>query len=103
MDRLLDVTQKQVLRGYVLRIADQAEPLGAGIEVIHGALKKEGFAEYSKDNIKDASIYLEKKGLVSLTNIKNEVLHIERCVVKITAKGIDIMEGTITEDGIELV
>lgn len=103
MDRLLSVTQKQVLRGYVLKIADQAEPLGAGIEVIHGALKKEGFTEYSRADIAEAGNYLKKKDLVTLNNVKNDVLHIQRCVVKITAKGTDLLEGTITEEGIELV
>ena len=30
MSRILDVTEKQILRGCCLKICEQAEPLGAG-------------------------------------------------------------------------
>jgi len=103
MGSLIDVTQKQILRGYALKISDMAEPLGASIEVIRGTLKKEGFGEYSKNDILEAGEYLQKKGLIEIKRIKNEVLKIERYIFKVTAKGTDLLEGTIIEDGIELV
>lgn len=101
MSKLLDVTEKQVLRGYCLKICEQAEPLGAGTEVIQAALKKNGFKEYSREDIEEACDYLEKKNLVKLEHIKNDVLKIQRCIARITAKGTDLLEGTVAEEGIE--
>lgn len=103
MSKLLDVTEKQILRGCCLNICEQAEPLGAGTEVIYSALKRMGYADYTKDDIEEACIYLEKKGLVKLEYVKSEVLNIKRCIAHITPKGTDLLEGTITEEGIELV
>lgn len=39
MSRILVVTEKQILRGCCLKICEQAEPLGAGTEVIYAVLK----------------------------------------------------------------
>lgn len=103
MSKLLDVSEKHVLRGYCLKICEQAEPLGAGTEVIYSALKKSGYSDYEKADIEEACSYLEKKGFVQLEHVKNDVLKIKRCIAHITAKGTDLLEGTITEEGVELV
>lgn len=51
MSRILDVTEKQILRGCCLKICEQAEPLGAGTEVIYAVLKKSGYGAYEKSDI----------------------------------------------------
>ena len=89
MNKLLDITEKQMLRGYVLKICEFSEPLGAGIEVVESALKKEGF-------------YLEGKGFIKLENIKNSILNIDRTIAKITSLGIDLLEGTTQTEGVIL-
>ena len=98
MSELLDVTEKQILRGCCLNIGEQGGPL-----VIFSALKRMGYTDYAKSDIEEACVYLEKKGLVKLEYVKSEVLNIKRCIAHITSKGTDLLEGTITEEGIELV
>lgn len=98
--RTLDISGKQVLRGLILEICEKAEPLGAGLEVIQSALKKAG-ADYSREDIEAACAYLEGKGFVILKTEGNEALRITRCIARITAVGIDFIEGSINESGIE--
>ena len=102
MSNMLSITEKQILRGYCLKICDQAEPLGAGIEVIHSALKKSGVI-YEKADVLEACRYLEKKNLIVLQHIENKILGIERFIAHITAKGTDVLEGTLSAEGIELI
>ena len=56
MSKLLDVTEKQILRGCCLNICEQAEPLGAGTEVIYSALKRMGYTDYAKSDIEEACV-----------------------------------------------
>ena len=60
MSKVLDVTEKQILRGFCLKICEQAEPLGAGTEVIYAVLKKSGYGAYEKADIAEACEYLQK-------------------------------------------
>ncbi len=101
MNKLLDITEKQMLRGYVLKICEFSEPLGAGIEVVESALKKEGFY-YERKDIEDACNYLQGKGFIKLENIKNSILNIDRTIAKITPLGIDLLEGTTQTEGVIL-
>ena len=101
-EKMLDTVQKQILRGRILTICEKAQPYGAGLEMIDVALKKEGFC-YAMQDIKEACYYLEQKGLVSITTVKNVVLEISRNISRITAKGIDFLEGSIDEEGIALM
>ena len=96
MSKLLDVTEKQILRGCCLNICEQTE-------VIYSALKRMGYTDYAKSDIEEACVYLEKKGLVRLEYVKNDILNIRRCIAHITAKGTDFLEGAVQEEGIELV
>lgn len=101
MDKLLDTTEKMVLRGNILRICEAAEPLGAGLEVILGALKREGFPASAAD-IRRACEYMQGKGLLELKEIQNEVLKIRRTLAKVTPLGIDVLEGNAAADGVQL-
>lgn len=102
MSKLTEAMGRQVLRGYILYICEKAEPSGAGLEVISGAIKKEGL-HYSREDIQEACAYLESKGLIQVTEVSSQVLGISRHIAKITARGIDLLEGTIEEQGIELI
>ena len=57
---------------------------------------------FSQQDILEACNYLQDKGLVSLKHVRSDELEMERDLAYITAKGIDVMEGTIIEDGIIL-
>lgn len=100
-EKLFETTEKMVLRGNILRICEAAEPLGAGQEIILGALKREGFAVSAAD-IRNACEYMQGKGLLELKEIRNDVLDIRRTLAKITPLGTDVLEGNAAADGIQL-
>lgn len=96
------IMEKQVLRGMILKISNAAEPLGAGTDIIQSAIKQYGYS-VSKEDILIGCKYLQGKGLVIVKNVSNEVLGISRDIVHITSKGIDVLEGTVITEGIELI
>ena len=74
MSKLLDVTEKQILRGCCLNICEQAEPLGAGTEVIYSALKRMGYTDYAKSDIGKPVFIWRKKDLYALNTSKTTYL-----------------------------
>lgn len=100
-EKLVDTTEKMILRGNILRICEAAEPLGAGQEIILGALKREGFPASAAD-VRKACEYMQGKGLLELKEIRNDVLNIHRTLAKITPLGIDVLEGNAAADGVQL-
>lgn len=101
MNNAVRIIEKQVLRGLVLGISNQAEPLGAGVDIIQSTLKQHGY-NLIKDEILTACNYLQGKGLVRMEHVENEVLKLSRDIAHITPKGVDVLEGTEKIDGIEL-
>lgn len=100
--KMIEIAKAQELRGYVLRIACEAQPCGAGfqfIEILLGQIKLSANA----DEIKNAALYLKEKGLVRIESASNEAKGISRDIVHITPKGIDVLEGTEEISGIQLV
>lgn len=100
-EKILEVTGKMILRGNILKICEIAQPLGAAQEVIIGAMRKEGYS-CSEEDVRNACEYLQGKGLILLEDIHNDVLQIHRTLAKITPKGIDVLDGLVPEDGIQL-
>ncbi len=101
MSNAAEIIGKQVLRGEVLNIVCGAEPYGAGTETIHAFLKKKGYA-VDKDGIAALCNYLAGKGLIKIERAENKVLDIKRDIAQITPEGVDVLEGTVTVEGIEL-
>ncbi len=102
MNNPTEIVDRQVLRGEILNIVCGAEPYGAGTETIHAFLKKKGYT-VDKDGIASLCNYLEGKGLIQVEHAVNKVLGIKRDIARITPYGVDVLEGTKTIDGIELV
>lgn len=98
----IKVAEKKILRGLILYLIDLTEPLGAGTEVITKAIREEGF-KVNKKEVESHCYYLKKKNLIEIEEVKNEVLKIERKICHINSRGIDLLEGTISEIGIEVV
>ena len=100
--RLIETAGEKVLRGLVLEMLSQAEPAGATPELIQAALKPYAHL-LTKDAVLKICGYLKGKGLATFEHFSNDRLNISRLIVNITPKGIDVLEGTETIDGIELV
>jgi len=97
----VQIAANQILRGLVLNITREADPLGASAELIRAILKQHGHS-LDKSDVKGICKYLEGKGLVKINGTKNEVLKVSRFIAYITPTGIDVLEGTIQIEGIEL-
>ena len=102
MNNAVRTMEKQLLRGLALRFAHLAGSVGAGTDVIKALLKQDGF-NLNIGDIQEACGYLEGKGLIRMEHPGNAVLKINRDISYITPKGVDVLEGTVTVEGIELV
>ena len=102
MDKTLKISDKQLLRGLVLNICQVTGSMGAGLDLIYTALKKEGYV-YTKEAIEAACSYLQGRNFITVSEVKNEVLGIHKIIAKITPDGTDLLEGTITAEGIQLM
>ena len=99
--RLLEASERMVLRGNILQICEIARPLGATEEVILCALRTEGYSCETED-VRRECAYLQGKGLLTLEEIGNDALRVQRTLASITPKGMDLLDGLIHEDGIQL-
>lgn len=91
MSDLLQTAEKEILRKEILNLCYQAAPVGCSIDVLAAAFAHAGACD--KDEITRQVDYLEAKELVSAENMGNARLGISRKIVKLTADGIDYIEG----------
>lgn len=97
-NKVMELAEKEILRQSILEITEQSSD-GASDILIKKALSKTGLKP-SLEQLKREISYLEDKGLVSVGHIKNSVLGIERDVIRLTSKGMDVLDGAIEESGI---
>jgi len=100
--QMFEIAGNHELRGYILKIANEIQPFGAGVPFIKILLHQLKFTP-DEATIMNACKYLEGKGLVRMENVCDRVKNISRDIVYITPKGIDVLEGTETVSGVELV
>lgn len=99
MDKLIDVTQKQLLRGKILKLCDELQSTGAGVTLMLSIFRQQG-ERCSENDITDACRYLHDKGLINFKNYKSDSLNIKRDIAYITSDGVDVLEGTISASGV---
>jgi hypothetical protein len=95
------IAKNHVLRGLILGIAYAAMEQGAGIPIIKAMLIQEGHTLKEADILNQCH-YLKSKDLVEIESIRNPIQNISRDIVRITSKGIDVMEGITQMDGLAL-
>ncbi|MCI9463385.1 MAG: hypothetical protein HFI48_05790 [Lachnospiraceae bacterium] len=90
MSNLLEVAAKEILRKEILQLCFSAAPNGCSMDVLRAAFthKAEDTAELERQ-----ADYLQQKGLVSISDVGNKTLNLSMKIVKITAAGIDLLEG----------
>lgn len=91
MSNLLDLSAKEILRKEILQLCFEAAPEGCSMDVLKAALSHGGLEDAGE--LEKQVGYLEAKGMVSTNKVENRVLKISRTIVKITAAGIDLLEG----------
>lgn len=101
MSKLMDVAEKEVMRTEILEICEQSVPIGADERVIRAALRKNGY-DVTEKEVQEALYYLQGKGLVELVAAENRALGIHRTVARITAAGMDCLDGNAEVSGMDI-
>ena len=93
------------IRGWIIRILERAYPLGLEGQNIHKQLHELGYAMTKKDFDANISYLIEDK-FVEIKKFGNEFEFaddiLSNKIYKLTTKGIDLAEKSITDDGVEL-
>lgn len=91
MSDLLRTAEKEILRKEILNLCYQAGSVGCSTDVLAAAFAHSGAC--SREEIVRQVDYLEAKELVTAQDVGNARLGISKKVVKLTAGGIDYIEG----------
>lgn len=91
MSNLIQTAEKEILRKEIMNLCYQAGPIGCSTDVLAAAFAHGGTC--SRDELERQVDYLEDKNLVNVQTVGNERLGLSKKVVKLTAEGIDYLEG----------
>lgn len=86
-----DVINKE-RRDQILKILEFNSPEAVGENVINHLINEAGF-NVDVNVIKKDLFYLQDEKLITVETVKNEQYGLKRFLCKITAKGIDYLEG----------
>ena len=98
MSKLVELAEKEIMRKNILEVLEECEDEGASEELIAKCLTRIGH-NCSTDEVKRECSYLKGKELVEINHVENKTLGISRNVIKITSKGMDVLDGTSTVEG----
>ena len=101
MNKEIDATRKQMLRGHGLTVCAELNDTGANVKFMHKLFHKHDIP-CTQEDVSEACQYLHDKKLIDLKRVRSDVLNLERDIGYITANGIDVLEGTTPIDGIIL-
>lgn len=101
MNKMIELAEKEIVRNYILTIAEQCIEEGASSKLIKSIIAKNGI-ELTEEQLAREIKYLENKSLIEVKRIENKVLNIKRDIIRITSSGMDVLDGTSTETGIEV-
>ncbi len=99
MSKLVELAEKEIMRKDILEVLEECEDEGASEELIAKCLARSGHS-CTTDEVKRECSYLKGKELVEINHIENKTLGISRNVIKITSKGMDVLDGASTVEGV---
>ena len=91
MSDLIRMAEKEILRKEIMNLCYQAGPVGCSTDVLAAAFAHGGSC--SRDELERQVDYLKDKNIVTVQPVGNERLGLSKKVVKLTAGGIDYLEG----------
>lgn len=104
MDETMEmkIKQNKAIRGYIIRSLVKGFQNALLVRQISNALITEGLI-ISPDISKHLS-YLEDSGYIKYTNrkVNSYTAYMKDAVVQLTRKGIDLVEGTIEDAGVDV-
>lgn len=100
--RELERSKARLLRGRILRILRTEHPRTVNEAVLHNVLDDLGFWA-SMEQVRSALVYLKDRSYVHLEVLRDAPGgHLKVRRAQITAKGIDLLEGTSSDEGVEV-
>jgi hypothetical protein len=97
---LEDITNKEI-RGYILGVAKIGYPRPVGSNVIDVCLVDAGMQQ-TPTQIEGHLLYLEEREYVKCDRARLEVTGTAITLVTLTAKGIDLLEKTVSDPGVHI-
>ncbi len=88
------------LRREILKTLYLAKSSSFRIRILLRALRPTGFSDLSEAALVAEITYLEKKGFVEIERAKNLITEEEFDLITISPKGIDLLEGNLTDIGV---
>lgn len=101
MRNLIETVTNKQARGYILKVCKISYPQPIGSNVIDVCLVDAGMG-VSGTQLDGYLKYLHDRGYVTLKAAGLSVLGTSMTLVELTAKGIDLLEGTINDAGVDV-
>ena len=95
-----EVSKNKAIRGYIVRALAKGSQNALLVRQITNALVADGLI-YSPDISKPIE-YLQEAGYVTFTDRSVNAYNRKDSIIKLTRKGVDLVEGTINDPGIDV-
>lgn len=96
----LEAQRNKKIRGWIVRILQRAYPVGLEPETLRRQLNDLGYSVTGRD-VEAALAYLKEDGFVENPRFE-AMMELENEFYKLTTKGIDLSEGSVSDLGVEL-
>lgn len=100
MPEPIEVIRNKQTRGYILKLLELTHPTPTPSSAISAALLQEGLAV--NPDITAHIDYLKGKGYIEVKEPTSKIVPISIVALKLTPKGIDLLEDTIDDPGVEI-
>jgi len=98
--RTTEIVHLEFLRTGILKVLKASYPDKIPVSVLRATLRESGNDKISTDEIIVELHYLEEKQLTQLFRVPPKYAEIEKLGAKITARGIDFLNGHVQEVGL---
>lgn len=98
---MIEITTNKQARGYILKVCKLSYPQPIGSNVINVCLIDAGMGTGGA-MLEGHLKYLADRGYVTLKSAGLSILGTSISLVDLTAKGIDLLEGTIDDSGVDV-
>ncbi|SHJ59984.1 hypothetical protein [Desulfofundulus thermosubterraneus] len=93
----LEKYEARIVRGHIMQILKVAYPGPASVELLEVTLNDRS-CPTSPAVLNGYLAYLAEKGYITRWEEKDDILGVTRTLVKLTATGVDLLEGNIPAD-----
>lgn len=99
VDELRAIEAKQV-RGFILKLLEITHPQPTPSSAMSAALVQNNLV--INPDISRYTTYLADKGYIEVKDVALKSIRVDAVALKLTPKGIDLLEGTIDDPGVDI-